>query len=196
MEKYMFKNIHISFLTYTFVKGLSYGLIIPSLRVYYKHIVKNDSLATFYFGLSSSIYPVSSLISSLILGYIYDRTRQLKFLLIVTTIIYIIGNIIYAVANTSILLLIGSFLTGCYNGLTVIIFAEVSKLGDHCTRGASVVEIFHTAGIATAGLLTTFIIADIDLHIFHFHINDGNLPALILICISILSILMYQLTLD
>ena len=75
-----------------FFSGVEYSVIFPTAYLYMKSF-SDDKI---FMGLVIAAYPFSSMVSLPIFGYLYDRTRRIRELMIILNMFQMVGNIVYS----------------------------------------------------------------------------------------------------
>ena len=93
---------------FAFMTGVEYAVILPTAFDY----VKTMSNADIYVGLILSSYSISGSIAGIIMGKISDMTGKVKFLILISNLFAIAGNILYFVTNRIHIVLLGRLIAG------------------------------------------------------------------------------------
>ena len=96
-----------------FMKGVEYSVILPSVLLYMKTFDANSV----FMGLVIAAYPFAGMISLPIFGWIYDKTKKTKQLILLLNLFQIVGNILYAIPLSKWLPLSGRFIAGLGDGV-------------------------------------------------------------------------------
>ena len=96
-----------------FLDGVEYSLTFATLFVYLKDFLKvrGANLDIFYSSISG-LYLLSMIVSSVIVGKIFDKIRQARLMLCIITLTVTLGNAFYTIPKSPYLLLIGRLLSG------------------------------------------------------------------------------------
>ena len=110
-----------------FALGIEFSLTFATLFVYLKGFLKNTNhLNAFYSGISG-IYILSTIISSIVVGKIFDKTRQTRLIFCVITALVSLGNVLYTIPISPWLLFFGRVLSGLGGSMRPIIVSELTR---------------------------------------------------------------------
>lgn len=98
---------------FAFMTGVEYAVILPTVYDY----VRKMTNANIYVGLILSSYSISGSITGIIMGKISDVTGKVKFLILISTVFEISGNILYFIANNINIVLLGRLIAGVGMGV-------------------------------------------------------------------------------
>lgn len=93
---------------FAFMTGVEYAVILPTVYDYVRKLTN----ANIYVGLILSSYSISGSITGIIMGKISDMTGKVKFLILISAVFEISGNILYFVANNIHIVLLGRLIAG------------------------------------------------------------------------------------
>ena len=174
------KNVHISLLALFFLRGLEYATIVPLLSFYYTLLTETKMTALHYFSVHCAIYGFIGLVLALILGPIYDKTRNAKVILVSSILIYIFGLCIYVVSWSRYLSLISAVFMGSFSTLHVIGNAEISRLGKQVTCAITLLNACNSIGLVLA---TNFNLALPSVSFRHgfLNFNAATIPGIVTI---------------
>ncbi|CAF2469697.1 unnamed protein product [Rotaria sp. Silwood2] len=120
-----YRHVMLTFCTiclFAFMTGVEYAVILPTVYDY----VRKMTNANIYVGLILSSYSISGSFTGIIMGKISDMTGKVKFLIMISTIFEIGGNILYFVANNIHIVLLGRLIAGVGMGAVPPILADVA----------------------------------------------------------------------
>ena len=189
------KNVHISLLALFFLRGLEYAMIVPLLPFYYTLLTETNMTALHYFSVHCAIYGFIGLVMSLILGPIYDKTRNAKVILVPSILIFITGLCIYVVSWNRYLSLISAAFTGSFSALHVIGNAEISRLGKQATCATTLLNACDSVGLVLA---TSFNLA-LPSVLFRYgfiSFNAATIPGIVTILVAFIVFLILIFTID
>ena len=105
------RRVMLTFFTiclFAFMTGVEYAVILPTAFDY----VKTMTNADIYVGLILSSYSISGSITGIIMGKLSDMTGKVKFLILISNLFAIAGNILYFVTNRIHIVLLGRLIAG------------------------------------------------------------------------------------
>lgn len=115
------------YLLWAITFGVDYSLIIVTQLSYLKELVKTPHYQ-FYYGLCVCLYYAVASISGVIITRIVDRTRRVKLAMCICIAFAVVGNLIFSVYVSPIILLIGRALVGVNNSVDSIIVGEILRI--------------------------------------------------------------------
>jgi len=163
------------------ITGIEYSLTFTNLYLYLKQVIKTDHVV-FHFSAISTVYLVSMAISSLILGRIFDRHRNIRTMLIFANYMMIMGNALYTIPTSPWLLFMGRLVAGVGSGIRPLLSAEIAR---SYTEEEVLVQ-FSRLGMAfgfgfIAGPAVNFAFVKADFQFLGVHIMFANGAGLFLI---------------
>ena len=188
-------NVHISLLALFFLRGFEFGMIVPVMPYYYQLLTKDNIEALHLFSIHSSIYGFMGLIMSLVVGPVYDKTRNAKILLLPSAVVFEVGLCLYAISKDSVLSLISSVLMGPFSTLYVIGNAEISRLGKQTTSGSTLLTTCDTIGIVIASVFN-LALPTVSYRFGFMYFNEATVPAAVTILVTAGVIMVFMLTID
>lgn len=105
------RHVMLTFFTiclFAFMTGVEYAVILPTAFDY----VKTMTSADIYVGLILSSYSISGSIAGIVMGKLSDKTGKVKFLILISNVFAIIGNILYFLTNRIHIVLLGRLIAG------------------------------------------------------------------------------------
>lgn len=93
---------------FAFMTGVEYAVILPTAFDYVKTMTQVD----IYVGLVLSSYSISGSITGIIMGKLSDMTGKVKFLILISNLFAIMGNILYFVTKNIHVVLLGRLVAG------------------------------------------------------------------------------------
>lgn len=111
------------FVRYLFV-GAEYSVILPTVLLYLESL----NASQVFMGIVVAAYPLAAMISLPFFGYLYDKTKRTKELLIVLNAFQIAGNIIYSLPFSKWFPVAGRFLAGLGDGFITLVVGEVTYI--------------------------------------------------------------------
>ena len=189
------KDVHISLLALFFLRGLEYATIVPLLPFYYTLLTETKMTALHYFSVHCAIYGFIGLVLSLILGPIYDKTRNAKVILVSSILIYIFGLCIYVVSWNRYLPLISAVFMGLFSTLHVIGNTEISRLGKQATCAITLLNACDGIGLVLA---TSFNLAlpSVSFRYGFLNFNAATIPGIVTIVVVFVIFFIFIFTID
>ncbi|XP_066928640.1 uncharacterized protein [Clytia hemisphaerica] len=177
-----------SFVLRYFLMGVEYSIILPTALLY----MKTFNAGPFMTGLTIAAYPAAACISLPIFGYLYDRTKRLKELLLILNLFEAIGNLIYALPFSIAMPLLGRFIAGIGDGFLALTVGELTYLYEEKQRLGilSILEFGRVLGLII-GPSFNFLIEGRYVVIDSWVLNNNTLPGVIM---AILWLMMEFLT--
>ena len=114
------------FCLFSFILGLEYGLSIPTLLSYIKDEVKAP-YPQIWFGVIASTYPSASMLGCLTITRYADRTKNIRLILLATSLFAACGNIIYATPKHQSIVMLGRAIQGFADSLISVLFGEIIR---------------------------------------------------------------------
>ena len=164
------------FVRYLFV-GAEYSVILPSVLLYMESLAASKM----FMGVVVAAYPLAAIISLPLFGYLYDRTKRTKELLLVLNGFQIIGNILYSLPYSKYLPVIGRFLAGLGDGFITLVVGEVTYLYTKTSRIGilSILELGRVCGM-TIGPTLNFFLEKKSYFVGTWMLNSNTLPGVIM----------------
>ena len=152
--------------------GMEYGFILPTINDYIKSIGAPESTI----GYALTLFALSGLIASPILGWLTDRQQSLKVSLVFSVLCSIIGYAAFTFFQSSSMILAGRFISGIGWGVDGAIIGRVSlATGKNSGTFIGVCLLCRQVGIILAGVLNAAWISNWSVFsIFGFEINQFN----------------------
>ena len=124
-----------TFLLSGVVYGIDYSLVLVTIIPYLEKLVKSEK-PLFYYGLCISIYNLVAVLADLVIGRIADRSRNIKLAVCMCLLFGILGNVLYAVYFSPILLIIGRAIVGIHESIWSLLIGEIMRTYEetHATR--------------------------------------------------------------
>ena len=73
--------------------------------------------ATFFYSIADTVFAVSNLISGAVFGRYIDKTRNLRFVILLNLVVLVLGNLMYSIPLAIWFVLLGRFLSGINESL-------------------------------------------------------------------------------
>lgn len=139
-----------------FLVGLEYSVTIPPAFFNGKYSAADRQFMLLEVG----FYPMAGMISSLILGHMYDRTKRIRNQLIVMNFLQVVGNYVYAINYSRWLPLLGRIISGAGDGFTALAMCEITYLYEEHNRVGMVciLELGRVLGFLMGPMINFFII--------------------------------------
>ena len=163
-----------------FISGAEYSVILPTALLYMDRFNKTRILM----GMVVALYPLGAIVSLPIFGYMYDKTKRIKELLIVLNLFQIIGNIVYSLHFSVWCPLAGRFIGGLGDGFNACAAGELTQLYSSNTRLAilSFLEIGRVLGLMIGPSLNA-VIGRNSFIIYTWVLDKTTLPGVAMACI-------------
>ncbi|CAF1237531.1 unnamed protein product [Rotaria magnacalcarata] len=162
---------------FAFMTGVEYAVILPTVYDYVRKLTN----ANIYVGLILSSYSISGSITGIIMGKISDMTGKVKFLILISAVFEISGNILYFVANNIHIVLLGRLIAGVGMGAVPPILADVAH---RTTEGERTKAISVILGCRQLGLLIgpcfTLLVRLMNFRIGSVHVHNLNGPGFLM----------------
>ncbi|XP_047127208.1 uncharacterized protein LOC101234579 isoform X1 [Hydra vulgaris] len=168
----------------TFISGVEYSIILPTALLYMKRFNVNSV----FMGLVVSLYPFGAIISLPIFGYIYDKTKRIKELLIVLNLFQMVGNLLYGFNFSIWFPLVGRFISGLGDGSNSCVSGELTYLYTSSTRLKilSFLEIGRVFGFMLGPSLN-FVIEKQNFRLKAWTLDKTTLPGIVMAFIWLLN---------
>ena len=160
-----------------FMKGVEYSVILPSVLLYMKTFDANSV----FMGLVIAAYPFAGMISLPIFGWIYDKTKKTKQLIMLLNLFQIAGNILYAIPLSKWLPLSGRFISGLGDGFAACAMGEITHIYPKSRRTAimSLLELGRVLGLIL-GPTINFFIGKRTYYLWKWRLDYATLPGVIM----------------
>ncbi|XP_057313945.1 uncharacterized protein LOC130655233 [Hydractinia symbiolongicarpus] len=135
----------VAFFLRFFVCGAEYSVILPTALIYLKSL----SAGYVFMGFVVAAYPFAAMISLPLFGYLYDKTKRLKELLLILNSFELIGNVLYALPYSKWLPAVGRLTAGIGDGFIALTVGELAYLYPSSERIAilSLMELGRVCGL-------------------------------------------------
>jgi len=172
------------FIIRMFLLGAEYAIILPSIWLY----LKSFGVKPWFLGIVIGVYPAAALFSPPIVGYIFDKTKRTKEIILVLNMFEIIGNLVYALPFSPWLIFFGRFLAGFGDGFYACANSEIVFTYPLSQRTGMLafIELGRVLGL-TVGPALNFFLSKIDFTIGYWRIDYGTSPALFMALLWILA---------
>ena len=169
------------FYSQSLLLGIEYSLTFTYLYLYLKDVLHTEHVILFYSAIST-IFLLSMVISSLVLGSIFDKYRNLRQQLILTNIMVFFGNMLYCIPLSPWFLFCGRLLAGIGGSARSIMAGELVRV----YKGKEVVQRLLKTGMSfgfgfIAGPGLNFFFLTADFHFLGIHITYINGAVLVLV---------------
>ncbi|XP_065667602.1 uncharacterized protein LOC124807596 [Hydra vulgaris] len=170
-----------------FISGVEYSVILPTALLYMKRFNANN----IFMGLVVSLYPVGAIISLPLFGYLYDKTKRIKELLLVLNLFQIIGNVLYALHFSIWFPLVGRFISGMGDGFISCVSGELTQIYPPNTRLTilSLLEIGRVFGLMIGPSLN-LVIEKENFKVNGWVLDKTTLPGIAMACVWFINELM------
>ena len=112
-----------------FIGGMDISIILATIVPYLKYTIKVKNVNLFY-ALTTTAFCIGSALFGMAAGKIVDRTRLIKIFTIITLLLQIVGNLIYAVPISPFFALFGRLIAGAGESFTSVCIGEVIRIYD------------------------------------------------------------------
>ncbi|CAF0940031.1 unnamed protein product [Rotaria sp. Silwood1] len=175
-----YRHVMLTFCTiclFAFMTGVEYAVILPTVYDY----VRKMTNANIYVGLILSSYSISGSFTGIIMGKISDITGKVKFLIMISAIFEIGGNILYFVANNIHIVLLGRLIAGVGMGAVPPILADVAHrtIERERTKAISIILGCRQLGLLI-GPCFTLLIRLMNFRIGPVHVYNLNGPGFLM----------------
>ena len=187
-------NVHISLLALFFLRGFEFGMIVPVMPYYYQLLTKDNIEPLHLFSIHSSVYGFMGLVMSLLVGPVYDKTRNAKMLLLPSAVVFEVGLCLYVISKDRVLSLISSALMGPFSTLYVIGNAEISRLGKQTISGSTLLTTCDTDGIVIASIFN-LALPTVSYRFGFIDFNEATVPTVTVLVTAVI-IMVFILTID
>ena len=158
-------------------------------------LTKDNIEALHLFSIHSSIYGFMGLVMPLVVGPVYDKTRNAKMLLLPSAVVFEVGLCLYVISKDRVLSLISSVLMGPFSTLYVIGNAEISRLGKQTTSGSTLLTTCDTIGIVIASIFNLGL-PTVSYRFGFIDFNEATVPAAVTVLLTAVVIMVFILTID
>ena len=174
------KRTFIGFVVQTLALGMEYSLTFITLWMYLKEVLKTEYLLFFYSAISS-VYLISQVVMSVILGAVFDRYRNTRLLLALGNTLVIIGNVLYTIPYSPWFLFGGRLLSGGGGFLRSIMTSEIVRVypDTELSKKFSIIGLAFALGFVFGPLLN-IPFARLHFKVLSISVSFANAPGLIL----------------
>ncbi|XP_012560431.1 uncharacterized protein LOC100212592 isoform X2 [Hydra vulgaris] len=171
------------FITRMFLLGAEYAIILPSIWLY----LKKFNVEPWFLGIVIAVYPFAAIISLPVVGYLFDKLKRIKEIILILNSFEIIGNIVYAIPISKWMVFMGRFLAGLGDGFYACATSEVVHTYPVSQRTGifALLELGRVLGI-TFGPALNFFLSKVDVQIGGWRIDSGTSPGLFMALLWIL----------
>jgi hypothetical protein len=169
------------------VGSVEYGVILPTLWLYLQSLGETRHV---FLGIILSMFNVSQMIFSPILGFLSDRINM-KSLLVCTLLINVGGNIMYSFAVGSWMVVLSRIVTGIGASQNAIIMSYLVRVTreDERTRIIATVTAFQNVGLLVGPGLN-FALVYLDFSVGNFAVTPLTAPGFFVAVMSTLTCLL------
>lgn len=158
-------------------EGVEYAVILPTIWEFLQQL---GASKRWYLGLTISLFSIASMISSPIFGSFAD-TGGTKRLIIFASVMMIVGNFIYMIANDPYCILEARFICGIGSGAAASSFAYLARVSTRAERTATIGTIIACRQIGVLiGPALNFGLANLRLNIGPFVIDSLTSPGAVM----------------
>ena len=140
------------------------------------------------FAILNAIIFLPSVLLNPFIGYFGDKFRRPKLMLCITNMLSIVGSVLYMLYYSARYPIIGGFLLGFRFPLRSIMVAEIARSysEDEVSRKLPLFSNFYYVGLCPTVVILIFF-DKVDIHIGGFHIQYGNINAIFIIVMTIIT---------
>lgn len=166
--------------------GMEYSVTFLTLWLYLKDLVQTSSPKLFY-SLISAAYLVAGVVSSIFIGRLVDRYRNVRQTILICNLMVIIGNILYALPFSAWYLLFGRLISGIGGPLRSVISGELARCypEDKLSSKLSIMGMMFSSGFLI-GPGFNFAFKSVNVWIGKWKIEYVNAPGLYMAVLFIL----------
>ncbi|XP_002154672.2 uncharacterized protein LOC100207622 [Hydra vulgaris] len=144
-----------SFFIRMFFCGVEYSVILPSVIPYMKSLHSSN----LKIGIAVGIYPFASMFALPVFGFLYDKTKRLKEIMLLQNFFQISGNLLYALHYSEYFPIAGRFVAGLGDGFSACAIGEMTAIYSNSKRVGmmSIIESGRVFGLIIGPALNVFI---------------------------------------
>ena len=132
------------------VGAINFSITLPSMWIYLKQV--HSPFPFIFYGIIYGLSQANTLIFSLFVGWIADKTRKIKLILLVVNSLIILGNLIYSIGYSQYVILLGKVLSNLSMATYPVISGEIPR----CYKPA---ELQKVITLCTVGNALGFVLA-------------------------------------
>ena len=132
------------------VGAINFSIILPSMWIYLKQV--HSPFPSIFYGVIYGLSQANTLVFSLLIGWIADKTRRIKLILLVINSLIILGNLIYSIGYSQYVILLGKVLSN----LSMVTYPVISGEIPRCYKPA---ELQQVITLCTVGNALGFVLA-------------------------------------
>ncbi|XP_057289463.1 uncharacterized protein LOC130612180 [Hydractinia symbiolongicarpus] len=166
--------------------GMEYSVTFLTLWLYLRELVQTSSPKLFYSFISAA-YLVAGVVSSIFIGRLVDRYRNVRQTIFICNFMVIIGNILYALPFSAWFLLFGRLISGIGGPLRSVISGELARCypSDKLSSKLSIMGMMFASGFLV-GPGFNFAFKSVNVGIGKWKIEYVNAPGLYMAVLFIL----------
>eukprot|EP00118_Oscarella_pearsei_P010904 m.69526 g.69526 ORF g.69526 m.69526 type:complete len:452 (+) comp35615_c0_seq1:97-1452(+) len=159
---------HFSVGLFFLMGGIEYAVIVPTLWPFLESLDANKS----FYGLTFAAFCITGLFSGPVFGFVTDRMRRTKVVILVANLFEIGGNFLYMISNSKEAVLGGRLIAGIGMGAAASIMAQLAWTSTEAERTAvfSVAMAMRNLGLMLGPALNVFL-RDFDFKLGPFVVN-------------------------
>ena len=148
-----------------------------------------------YYGLCWAFLYFSGILSSLLGSCYTDLTKNVRQIVLLENVLNIVGNIMYALYYSPVMILIGQVLVGTTAARATAVTGEISRIYkfNEISHKLTTVGIFGALG-SLCGPCTTFVIQYIDFDIGQWKVNIGNAIGFVMTVLYVIQLFLNYFT--
>ena len=165
--------------------GIEYSLTFTYLYLYLKDVLHTEKVILFYSAIST-VFLLSMVVASLVLGRLFDKFRNLRQMLIFGNTMIFIGNLLYCIPLSPWFLFVGRLVAGIGGSARPIMSAELVRCYVDNDVIQQLLRLGMTFGIGfIGGPGLNFFFLKADFYFLGIHINYINGAVLVLVFVAL-----------
>lgn len=166
-----------------FMEGLEEFFILPTAWYYIKSLGQTKT----FLGLVMSVYSISAILTTPLIGIFADRFGNIKCIIIFCYSLKIIGNLLYSIPLSAYFPLIGRLVSGCSFGSNGVYYGQIVLYTPERYRAKVFIFLDGIFCMGTVLGPTFSSILTFDVEILGWRIDAGNSPGVILAMLWLIS---------
>jgi ceroid-lipofuscinosis MFS transporter 7 len=175
MENFKKSSTYVCILLYSFMTGVEYAIILPTIWQYLK---EDFHASSWFMGFTLSSFSISGVCSGLLIGKLSDSyIRNTKKIMLITNTFEMIGNFIYFIAFDKWLLVASRFICGIGMGASAMLIAQIARHTQTSDRTSILTFImgFRQIGLMLGPAFNIFL-HKFNFTFIHLRVNYKNAP--------------------
>ena len=181
------KHACLSYSIFEFSLGMEHAMIFITLWMYILNLVHTDHPVLFYCLVSTADF-VAGLIAGEIFVRMFDNCGRIWSVGQICSGLLVLGNLVYALPYSPLLLLLGRFIAGLGSGMRPILYSEVQRLFNErrARRQTSTMVMCYSLGVL-CGPVINFLFVSIDFTVGTLHVTYANMPGFFLAIVALIN---------